>query len=98
MILNIGRCIKNLNFTTKSMNVTDLDLDAKLYVDQINNGLEESMLYIREEDSTVTFMYAGDLASIVNSVIIALSNDKGGDLYDILTSAIDIYEENYVKD
>jgi len=84
------------------MRTTDLDLDVYSEAKKISDAAKidkdhiESILYCRtgHENKSMT-VFSGNIASIVNSLVAAINEDKDGLLYDILEAALNVYDETY---
>ena len=75
--------------------MNNLDLDAKLEADSIVSRDEGALLYFRHEGNEVTHVYAGTDEDIVFMIMSAMATEKSGVLYDLISTAVAVYEEQY---
>lgn len=76
----------------------DIDLDVKLESDKIIEQGEGSLVYMRFDDNEVNFVYAGTDEEIIFGLLTAMFKDEEGVLYDNLSTAVAVYEEQYGSD
>jgi hypothetical protein len=83
-------------YTKIIMAVSYLDLDVKLQGERIMASEQGAMLYIRlDEESKVTYSFAGDVVDVARALMSAMLNDEDGVLYEIVVAALDTFEESF---
>jgi len=82
-------------------NRTDLDLDVVSFVKELSTKnahakkpIDEAVFYLRKNEGKVFVTFYGDDVSLVNSFITVM--DKQDGMYDILSSALELYENESV--
>lgn len=74
--------------------VTDLDLDIYNECKRIHGNDKTSIFYFRNHDKKTTVGFSGADTNLASGFVACLK--KYPELYDILDTALAVYEENYV--